>query len=313
MKYIFTKLLMSVGVLIVISILVFATFQILPGDPVNVILGTNSTPERVEQLTKQLSLDKPLYERYLLLIQGIFRGDLGVSIKYQMPVSQILSSRLPVTITLAVMSLIFIVSISYLMGLIAGKNYDNIVGKCIVGICNFFTAVPSYFLCILMIIIFSLILKVFQTGSFIAYSDSPLGYFTYFILPAFSIAIPNSAMLIKFLSGSIYDQSKQEYIRTARSKGASEMRVLIHHNVKNALIPAVTMLGMIIADILCGSIVVEQIFNIPGIGRLLITSIGARDFPMLQILSMFIAAVVVIINFTVDIIFKLIDPRVRIE
>ncbi|MGB8455234.1 MAG: ABC transporter permease [Anaerocolumna sp.] len=313
MKYYFYKLIMLFLVLFVISILVFLAFQVLPGDPVNVILGTDATQERVGQLTKQLSLDKSLGERYFIWLSGVMHGDFGTSIKYQIPVSDILSSRMPVTICLALLAFVYIIILAFPLGLLAGRYYDSFAGRIIHTISNIGTAVPSYFLCILIILVFSISLKWFNIGSFVPMEEGVIHFIMNLIPPAFAIAIPSSAMIIKFLRGSIKEQLHLDYVRTAKSKGCSENRIMIFHVFRNAMITTIAILGMVIADILSGSIVVEQVFNIPGIGRLLITSIGARDFPMLETLVLFIAAIVVVVNFLVDITFKIIDPRIRIN
>lgn len=313
MHYFLRKIISLFAVLFIISLLAFAAFQILPGDPVKVILGTDATPDRVEQLTKQLSLDKPLGQRYLFWLAGALHGDFGTSIKYQMPINEILASRLPVTIWLAALSLLFIIVISIPLGMIAAANYNKLPDKLIIALSNIFTAVPPFFLSILITLVFSLILKWFQAGAFIPIEESFSGFLKYLILPAIAIALPNSAVIIKFLRSSAAEQLKADYVRTAKSKGCKEGRIMVFHVFKNALITVTTLLGMIIADILSGSIVVEQIFSIPGIGRLIISSIGARDFPLLETLVLFIASVVVIVNFLVDVAFRLIDPRLRIS
>jgi len=313
MNYYLRKILSLFVVLFVISLLTFAAFQILPGDPVKVILGTDATPERVQQLTHQLSLDKPLWMRYILWLGGATHGDFGTSIKYQLPITEILASRLPVTVWLSVLSLFFILIFSIPLGILAAAKHNKLLDKIIIGLSNVFTAIPPFFLSILITLVFGLMLKWFQAGAFVPMEEDFGGFIKYLMVPAIAIALPNSAVIIKFLRASASEQLKADYVRTARSKGCKESRIMIFHVFKNAMITVATLLGMIIADILSGSIVVEQVFSIPGLGRLIISSIGARDFPLLETLVLFIASIVVVVNFLVDVSFKVIDPRLRIH
>lgn len=313
MNYFLRKIISLFAVLIIISLVTFAAFQILPGDPVRVILGTDASPERVEQLTMQLSLDKPLWQRYFIWLGGAVHGDFGTSIKYQLPINEILAGRLPVTIWLTILSLVFIVILSVPLGMLAAANHNKLADKIIIAISNIFTAVPPFFLSIIITLVFSLLLKWFHAGAFVPPQEDFGEFIRYLILPSLAIALPNAAVIIKFLRGSAAEQLRADYVRTARSKGCREGRIMTMHVFKNAMITVTTLFGMMIADILSGSIVVEQIFSIPGIGRLIISSIGARDFPLLETLVLFVASVVVIVNFLVDVAFKLIDPRLRIS
>ncbi len=313
MKTLLKKIMVSFSVVIIISIIVFFAFQVLPGDPINVILGTEATPERVAKLTEDMGLDKPLFERYISQVIGMFSGDFGNSVKFQEPIANILAERLPVTMSLGVISMVIIIIITIPTGVLVGANYNSWFGRIVLGICNVFTAIPQYFLGVIITIVFGLVFKVFQSGNFVSFHSDPLGYFSYLFFPALAIALPNAALLIKFLSSSVNEQSNASYARTARSKGASEVSVLFHHLLKNSLLSTLTMFGMVVADIFCGSIVVEMIFNIPGIGLLLISSISARDFPLLQVITIFIATVVVIVHLIIDIVLTIVDPRIKIS
>ncbi len=311
MRGLINKTVFSLFVIVIISVLVFFAFQILPGDPVSVILGTEATPERVEQLTQELNLDETLAKRYTTQVLGMLKGDFGNSIKFQQPINEILADRLPITLSIGFFSMILIILITIPIGIMAGSNYNGFFGKTILAINNIFTAIPSYFLSVIITIVFGLMLRFFQSGNFVPFGENPIDYIKYLFFPSLAIALPNAAMLIKFLSSSIDKELNQSYVRTARSKGASEFRIMFHHVFKNSILSTITLFGMIVADIFCGSIVVEQIFNIPGIGRLLISSISARDFPLLQVITIFIATIVVSVNLLVDIMLTIIDPRIK--
>ena len=187
------------------------------------------------------------------------------------------------------------------------------IGKWMHLVNQIFMAVPSFFLGVLIILIFGLILKWFTPGNYISYTESRIGFLTYLIAPAMAIAVPKSAMVVKFLRNSVLEQEESDYVRTAYSKGNTEKRVLYGHILKNAFIPVVTILGMIAAETMAGSIVVEQVFNLPGLGRLLVSSIGNRDYPVVQAILVYIASVVVIMNGVVDVLYRYLDPRIRVE
>jgi ABC-type dipeptide/oligopeptide/nickel transport system permease component len=219
--------------------------------------------------------------------------------------------RLPVSIALAVLSLFFIVLISVPLSLLTVRRKGGIA-DCIV---NVLTAAgvstPGFFLGLLFIFIFGFIFRVFTPGEYVDYNDSFSGFLGSLFFPALAIAIPNAAMLTKFLRGSLFQELQSDYVRTAKSKGASNFYILRRHVLKNAMIPAVTVFGMIIAEVFSGSIIIEQVFSVPGIGRLLIAAISSRDYPVIQALIVYIAFIVVIANTLADIVIMLIDPRIK--
>lgn len=317
MKYTCKKLITLIITLFIVSVATFLAFQIIPGDAVSSMLGTESTPEREEALRTQLGLDKPVPERYVNWIKGMMQGDLGRSYRYSenmnemMSVSKLIGDKLPVTLTLAFLSFIIIIVVSIPLGILWSGTKNRYLDGLLNIICQISMSVPSFFLGIIIIYIFGLMLKLFTPGNYISYSDDFAGFIGYLIFPAFSIAVPKIAMTARFLRNSMLTELKSDYVRTAYSKGASIKRVMYGHVLKNAMIPVVTFIGIIIAEIVAGSIVVEQVFGLPGIGRLLISSISTRDFPVVQILILYIAIVVILVYFVVDIIYKLIDPRIQ--
>lgn len=316
MKYIFKKLGTLIVTLFFVSVAVFFIFQVVPGDPVLSILGTEATDEKIAALEEELGLNEPLPERYFKWLSGVLKGDLGKSYKYkenlneQMAVSKLISGKLPVTVTLAVMSLILIIIMSIPLGIIWGGTKSKTLDAVFNVLSQLNMSVPSFFLGIVVIYVFGLILKIFTPGGYVSFEENPVEYFKYMFFPALTIAVPKVAMTARFLRNSIITQLKSDYVRTAYSKGAGRWRVLFLHVLKNALIPVVTFIGIIAAEIAAGSIVVEQVFGLPGMGRLLVSSISSRDYPVVQSIMLYIVATVIVIYCIVDILYRYIDPRV---
>ncbi len=311
MKYIGKKLLTMLVTVLIVTLLVFLAFRVIPGDPVVNMLGTSATPERVEQLREQLGLNRPLPVRYLEWLRDFFFGDMGKSYTYGIPVRSMLAGKVPITISLTFLAFIFAVAISIPLGIFSAKHEDKWYSKAIDVLNQITMAVPSFFVGMLLTYLFGLILKWFKPGGFVNYKADPAGFILYLIYPAIAIALPKAAMTVKLLKSSVLKEGKLDYVRTAYSRGNSTDQVLYKHVLKNALIPVITFLGMTLADMVAGSIIVEQVFSIPGLGRLLITSISTRDYPVAQSIIAIIAMIVIVINFTVDVLYKFIDPRIR--
>lgn len=313
MKYVLKKIVTMVCTLFVISLLTFGVFQILPGNPVDVILGVDADPLQAQALEKQLGLDLPLGERYVNWIGDLFRGDLGDSIRYQVPVGDLLKSSLPVTISLTVFSLLITVVTVIPIAIFLAKNNNKKSALCLSFLTQIGVAVPSFWLGILLILLFAVTLQILPSGDFIPFMEDPLGCIRYLILPSVAIAIGTSAVVIRYLKNTLLDQMNLDYVRTARSKGATQKRVLYRHVLKNALLPTITILGMTVVDVLGGSIIVENVFNLPGIGHLITSGVGNRDFPLVQGLVFYLAFMVIVINLVVDLLYMAVDPRIRLE
>ncbi|MDB5079229.1 MAG: ABC-type dipeptide/oligopeptide/nickel transport system, permease component [Chloroflexi bacterium] len=312
-KYLVRRFLTLLLTLLLVSILTFSAFNLIPGDPVLLILGTEATPERVEVLRAQLGLNQPLPVRFFDWLTGLVQGNFGNSIKYSVPIGDLIADRLPVTGWLSVLTIILIVVVSIPAGVFSAKKRNTGIDRVINQVSMISLAIPSFFLGILFIWIFGLQLKFFSPGNYVDYKQDFGGFIRYMIFPALVIALPNIAILVKFLRGSILSQLKADYVRTAFSKGIDDNTVLYRHVLKNALAPVITLLGIIIAEIFSGSIIIEQVFGLPGIGRLLISSISSRDFPLIQTLVVYIAFLVVFINFLADVALQFLDPRIRVK
>lgn len=311
MKYIVKKALTLAGTLLLVSFIAFLLFQIVPGDPVTSMLGTEYSEERAESLREELGINKPVIVRYVNWLTDFVKGDFGISYKYKMPVSRLISDKMPVTMYLAVITLIVIVIISVPLGVFMARFGHRKVSKVFDIVNQSVMAVPSFFLGIMITIIFGLVLKWFTPGKYVSYRDDFNGFIMYLIPAAFAVAIPKIAMMVKFLKNSLIREMDSDYVRTAYSKGADENRVLFCHVLRNGLMPAITLLGMIIAEIMAGSIVVEQVFNLPGLSVILVSSVSTRDYPVVQAIVVYIAFVVIITNCIVDILYHIIDPRVK--
>lgn len=298
--------------LLLISIVTFGVFQILPGDPASIILGPDADPLQLEAMRQSLNLDTSIPMRYINWLTEALRGNLGESIRFHMPVSELLLSRIPVTASLALVTTLLTILIGLPLGLFIARN-DSIVGKLISALTQISIAIPSFWMGILLVLLFSITFSWLPSGGYVAFTESPLGWLKSLLLPSLSIALSSSAVLIRYLKTAMLDEIPKLYVQTARSKGLSEKVVFRRHIFKNALIPTVTILGLLIIDILGGSIITENVFNIPGLGNLIVTSINSRDLPLIQGLVLYLGTIVVLFNLIVDILYSLIDPRIRVS
>ena len=316
MKYFAKKITTLIITLFIVSVAAFLAFQIIPGDVVTSILGTEATPEREAQLRAELGLDQPPVKRYVTWMTDVLQGDLGVSYRYSksmnemMPVAELIGDKLPVTLWLAAISLVLIIVISIPLGVLWSNSKNRYLDAFLNVLTQTSMAIPAFFLGIVVTYLFGIVFKAFTPGGYISYRDDFAGFLGYIFFPAMSIAIPKIAMTARFLRNSMLTQMSSDYVRTAYSKGCTDRRVMYGHVLRNALMPVVTFLGMIIAEIVAGSIVVEQVFGLPGIGRLLISSISTRDLPVVEILILYITFVVIFVYFIVDILYRVIDPRI---
>jgi ABC-type dipeptide/oligopeptide/nickel transport system permease component len=314
MYFLGTRLIITVLTLFLVSVLTFAAFTLIPGDPVSLVLGIEATDEQIVAMRTELGLDRSVGVRYCLWLGRFLTGNLGNSVRFRgVPIADMVQERLPVTFTLASLSLVFTFIIAIPGALLAAHKEHSCLDRLVTTLTTITISLPGFFLGVLFIWVFGLLLKCFIPGAYVSYTDDLGGFLRYLVFPALAIALPNAAVVIKFLRGSLLQQLRRDYVRTAYSKGGSRTWVLYRHVLKNAFIPALTVLGMIIGEIFSGSIVIEQVFTIPGIGRLLIASITSRDYPMIQTLVVYIAWVVILGNTLVDIGIQMLDPRIRVK
>lgn len=299
--------------LLLVSLFAFLAFEIIPGDPTTMLLGADFSPERAEQLRESLGLDRPVLLRYGSWLAAFVRGDMGTSYSYSLPVREVLRGKTGVTAALSLMSWLLVTVISLPLGIALARYQSKPFGRIGVSLNQILMAVPSFFLGILITYLFGLLLRLFTPGRFISFEESFLGCLGYLVFPALAISIPKIAKTAKLLRSAILNEMKLDYVLTAYSHGNSRWMVIKNHVFRNALLPVITYLAMSLADIVASSIIVEQVFVIPGLGRLLVASISNRDYPVALCVVVMIASVVVVMNTLADLLTQLIDPRVRLR
>ena len=310
-KTIIKRLLLLILTVILVTVLAFLAFSILPGDPTDAILGLNATEEQVAALRLELGLDLPIHIRYWNWISAFVTGDFGTSYNFKMPVAELIAPKVGVTLTLAAMAFVMILIISLPLGILAARYKGGWLDKVLTILNQVTMSIPNFVVGIVLMLIFGYILSWFAPGGF-TYPDEGLGKYLWFMFfPALAVALPKSAMTVKMLRGSVLSEEGADYIRTARSKGDTRTSILWRHVLRNAMIPVVTFLATTIAEIVAGSIVVEKVFAIPGMGSLLISSIGNQDYPVVQAIIVIVAAVVVLCNFLADALYRVMDPRIK--
>lgn len=313
MKYIGKKLIMMAATLIAVSFFVFLSFSLMSGDAATSMLGTQATGERIEALREELGLNAPFLVQYFRWAGSFIKGDMGSSYIYRMPVNTMIADKIPVTLTLTLLAFLMIIVTAVPLGIYTAKHKGGFIDRFIYILNQIMMAVPPFFSGILITFLFGRILKIFTPGGYVSYKDNIFEFIAYMIFPALAISIPKSAMAVKLLRSSVLTEVNKDYVRTAYSRGNRSNQVFYRHILKNALIPVITFLGMALADIIAGSIIVEQVFSIPGLGRILLTSISNRDYPVVEAIILCIAFIVVTINLIVDIVYKIIDPRISVE
>ena len=313
MKYVLKKTATLIITLFVISLLAFLAFQVISGDPAAIKLGTNATPEQLAALRHEMGLDRPILVQYFDWLKNFLFGDMGTSYSYSMSVKSMLAPKLPITITLTLMAFLMIVVVAIPLGIWQGKHAGEPADVAAGMVGQVVMSFPPFFLGMIFTLVFGLIFKLFVQGQFVNYTESVSGFLQYLFFPALAIALPKIAMTAKMLRSSVVQELRKDYVRTALSRGRKFSSVLFVHVLRNALIPVVTFLAMTIADIAAGSIIIEQVFSIPGIGRLLLASILNRDFPVVLAIVVMLAFLVVFVNFLVDVLYQFIDPRIKVS
>ena len=313
MKYYIKKVITLIITLFAVSLLAFWAFQVIPGDAATHMLSTEATPERLEALREQLGLNRPFLVQYFDWLKDFLFGDMGTSYGYNMSVKEMIWAKIPITGTLSLMSFLMIILVSIPLGVWQGKHAGELPDVAAGVLGQITMSFPPFFLGMIFTLVFGLGLNLFTQGQFISYTESVSGFLGYLVFPALAIALPKIAMATKLLRSSVLVELKQDYVRTARSRGRKFNSVLLTHVLRNALIPVLTFFATCIPEIAAGSIIIEQVFSIPGIGRLLLTSIMNRDFPVVQAIVVMMAALVVIVNFITDLLYQVIDPRIKVQ
>ncbi|WP_243342772.1 ABC transporter permease [Anaerococcus sp. AGMB09787] len=310
-KAIVKKLLSILLTLFFVSLLIFLVFQIIPGNPARIILGTEADPAQVLAIERELGLDKPISQRYIEWIGGLLRLDMGESLKYRVPVSELFLKKLPVTLYLSLFSLFLSLIIAIPLSIQITLKSDKWYASIITGITQLGISIPSFWMAFMLIYIFAVKLGIFNTLSYNVMAGGFLDKLKNFFLPSLAIAIPNIATIIRYMQAAILDEMNKDYVRTARMKGLTIREILYKHVLKNALIPVITVIGMSLTSSVGGSLIVENVFALPGVGSLIVSSISSRDFPLIQSVVVAVAFLVIFINLIIDILYGIIDPRIR--
>ena len=292
------------------SLVVFAVVEVAPGDPAAFMLGTGARPDTVAALRAELGLDLPLWQRYLAWTGGLLTGDLGISYTYRAPVSEIARERLAVSGPLALYALALTVVLAFPAGIVAASRARSWVDTGLMGATQVGVAIPNFWFAMLMVWAFAITFRLFPSGGFPGWDD-PLAAIRALTLPAIALALPQASILARVMRGALLETMSEDYVRTARAKGLSRARALRRHALRNALIPVLTILGLQFAFLLAGGIVIEQVFYLPGLGRLIFQAIGARDLIVVESVVMLLVAAVIVVNFAVEIAYAAVDPRLR--
>ena len=312
--FLLKRLATLVGTLIGASIIVFMVLEILPGNAAQILMGPDASPEAVAALATQLGLDQPAWTRYWTWVQGLLTGDLGDSYTYGTPVIELILERLTLTVPLAVMAMVFTTVLALVVGVTAAARHNKMGDVGLMGLTQVGIAIPNFWFAIMLILLFSVKLQWFSAGGFDGWGESTeerMNALKSLLLPALSLSVVQAAILARITRSAVLEVMREDFVRTARAKGVTQRAVLWLHVLRNALIPVITVMGMQFAELLAGTIVVENVFYLPGLGRLIFQAISNRDLAVVRNCVMLLAAFVVIVNFVVDVLYAVIDPRIK--
>jgi len=312
MKYAAKRMATLLVTMLLVSLLAFLAFELISGDPAEIMLGTQATPERLAALRAEMGLDQPLMVRYLQWLMGFFTGNLGTSYHYKQPVWELIAPKMAVTLCLSAISFLLIIVVSIPLGLLSAGRPSGRGEGLRTAVNQLCMAVPAFFTGMLLSWVFGVALKWFTAGRFPDLWEDFRGAVKYLFFAAVAIAIPRIAMTVRMLRSTVNSEMGKDYVRTAISRGNDRGSVLRRHVLKNAVVPVVAFLAQTLAEILAAGVVVEQVFAIPGLGRLLVASISNRDYPVVQVIVVLLAFWVVLAGTLADLIQQRIDPRLRL-
>lgn len=297
--------------LLIVSLLIFAVMDLLPGDPASIMLGTSASPETLAALRHDLGLDQPLILRYGRWLAGVFMGNLGQSYTYGVPVAGLLVERLAVTLPLALLAIVLSMLIAIPLGVLAASRRGGVADVIASIFSQLGVAVPAFWMALLLIILFSTTLGLMPAGGFPGWNNGVWPALRALLMPAVALALPQAAVLTRVTRSAVLETLHEDFTRTALAKGLSARKVLWRHSVPNALVPIFTILGLQFTFLVAGAVLVENVFNLPGLGRLAYQALSQRDIVVMQDVVLFFAALVIIMNFLVDLSYLAIDPRLR--
>ena len=311
LRYVINRVKSSIVVLFAVSIITFFVLMIIPGDPAQLILGTDATPEMIKDLHAAMGLDKPLYQQYAGWLSDLLKLDMGKSYVYGESVRTLILKALHVTLSIAVFAMIIATAFAFLLGILSAVKKNSFIDYFSRSIMQLGTAIPSFWMGMVFIFYFGLRLKIFPVSGFVSMGSSLTGFIKSITLPSIVLAIGEIGTLLRIVRSSMLDSLKQDYMDMAKIKGLSSWKIYMKYALRGALIAPITIIGMQFAKLAGGTVVVETIFALPGIGRLVLTAVEHRDIVLLQGLVMFITSTVIFISLTVDILIMLINPRIK--
>lgn len=310
-RYILKRVLSVIPVLLVVAVVVFALIHLTAGDPAGIMLGDNATPEDIARLRTELGLDRPLIAQFWIWFRNLLRGDLGDSIFLHRPVLQAIIERAEPTLMLTAMSLLVAVIIGVPTGVISAVKRNTWIDRLFLTTGLLGASIPSFWLGLGLIYVFAVSLAKLPSAGYQPIADGLWGCIRYLILPSLALGFPNSALITRITRSSMLDVLDQDYVRVARAKGLSVNKVVLRHALRNALVPILTVVGLTFATLMGGAVVTETVFNIPGVGRLVVQSVTRRDYPVIQGIVLAIASLYVFINLVVDVLYTVVDPRIK--
>jgi peptide/nickel transport system permease protein len=313
LMYLVKRILSLIPVLFVVSIVVFSIMHMTPGDPASVMLGEEATPEQVEELREELGLNYPLYQQYFNWVMGVFQFDLGVSYFMQETVTEAILSHLSPTISLTIISQLIALIIAIPIGIFAARRRGTASDQSVMGISLLGMSIPNFILGLLTMLVFGVIFRLLPVAGYEPLEAGLWNHLKYLILPAISLGTLQAALITRITRSSMLEVLNNNYIKSARAKGVKERQLIYTHALRNAFLPILTVIGQTFGGLIAGAIVTETIFNIPGIGQLTINSIERRDYPIIQGVIFFVAMAYVSINLIIDLLYGVINPRVRLE
>ncbi|MDQ6604235.1 MAG: ABC transporter permease [Chloroflexota bacterium] len=310
-RYVLRRLVALIPVLLVVGVVVFSLVHLTPGDPAAVILGDNATPEQVQQLRHELGLDAPLYRQFVHWFGDAARLQFGQSLFLGRPVTRALLDRAQPTGLLTLYALVVATAIGVPAGIVAALRRNTLLDRALMMIAISGIAIPSFVLGILLILLFAVVLHWLPAGGYVPLTTDPGKHFRTMVMPAFSLGFASAALLARIVRSSMLDVLREDYVRTAYAKGLRTRAVVVRHALRNALIPVVTVIGLSLGGLLSGAVVTETVFNLPGMGQLVVQSVLRRDFPVIQGAVMVTATAYLLVNLVVDVLYVYLDPRIR--
>ena len=308
------KRLLSLGIsLVVASLVIFAVIEVAPGDPARFMLGINAQPDTVAALRAELGLDVPKVQRYLAWVGGMLSGDFGISYTYRVPVGQMIADRMWVSLPLALMALTLSTVIALPVGRYAANRRGGRGDMAVMGLTQLGIAVPNFWFAMILVVIFAINLRWFSAGGFPGWDAGLLVGLKALTLPAVALALPQAAILSRVMRSALIDILSEDFMRSARAKGLTRQQAVWRHGLRNALIPVLTIMGLQFSFLLAGAIIIEQVFFLPGLGRLVFQSISQRDLIVVESVVMLLVFAVIVVNFAVDLAYVAVDPRLRTQ